>query len=119
MSDFKIEFNWNIDKVFKIWESVSTAVQLMLIDISSIIQNNAKINAPYKTWTLRRSISTEFYQLQRWIVVVWSPVRYARIRELSNNLHPRTTYYLKRWYTEHESEIREIIQNTLSRELNR
>lgn len=113
----KIEMNW-YDVIFKIWTSVSTAIQLMLVDISSIIQNNAKINAPYKTWTLRRSISTEFYQLQRWTVIVWSPVRYAKIRELSNNLHPWTTFYLKRWFTEHVWEIKDIIETTLSRELN-
>jgi hypothetical protein len=118
METFKLEWKWDFEKVFHMWKWVSTAVQLILTDVWLLIQNSAKINAPYKSWTLRRSINTDFYRIQRWIVVVWSPVRYARIRELSNNLHPYTTFYLKRAYTENEWEIRNIIMKNLSKELN-
>lgn len=110
---------WDRNKLLNVWESVSSAVQLMLVDISSLIQNSAKINAPYKTGNLRRSISTQFNKLQRWTVVVWSPVKYAKIREYSNNLHPRTTRYLLRWYTDNENEIRDIMRKDLSNELNK
>lgn len=113
-----IWIEWEFDEVFKINWAVSSAMQLSLIDISLLIQNRAKENSPYLTWTLRRSINTDFTRIQQWTVVVWSPVRYARVREFSNNLHPRTTFYLKRWYTDNRTEIMNIMKNNLSKELN-
>lgn len=113
----EISLWWDIDKLVKLNWNVSSAIQLMLTDIALIIQNSAKVNAPYKTGNLRRSISSQFNNIQKWFVIVWSPVAYARVREYSNNLHPETKFYLKRWYTENEAEIQNIIQRSLHKEL--
>ena len=114
--EVKLEWDWN--KLFKLWDNVSSAVQLILTDVALLIQNSAKINAPYLSWNLRRSISTQFDFIQKWTVIVWSPVKYARRREFENNLHPRTMRYLRRWYSENESKIKDIINKNLSKELN-
>lgn len=114
----EISIEWDFDKLFNLDWSVSSAVQLMLTDISLLIQNSAKVNAPYLTWNLRRSISTDFNKIQRWIAVVWSPVKYARVREYVNNLHPDRRYYLKRAYEDNRSEIINIINTSLKKKLN-
>lgn len=106
------------DKLFKLWDNVSSAVQLILTDVALLIQNSAKINAPYLTWNLRRSISTQFNFIQKWTVIVWSPVKYARRREYENYKNPQTLRYLRRWYSENENEIKDIINKNLSKELN-
>lgn len=127
-----VKFEWDRKKVFKLWDSVSSAVQGILTDVALLIQNSAKQNAPVwnrdnypptpsnkkrRWWTLKKSISTNFDFLQRWTVVVWSPVKYARVREYVNNLNPHTKKYLRRWYSENKIEIKNIIYNDLSKAL--
>lgn len=128
----KISIVWDLDRLFKLDKSVSTSVQLSLRDVGDVIRNSAIKNAPVwkrenypdtpsnrkrRWWTLRKSISIDMNKIQQWIVVVWSPVVYSRIREYINNLQPQTKYYLKRWYTENKREIMRIIANNLKREL--
>lgn len=128
----EIKLEWDRDKLFKLWENVSSAVQSMLTDIALLIQNSAKQNAPVwrreqypntpsnqkrRWWTLRKSISTDFDYIQKWTVIVWSPVAYARVREYVNNLNPHTTRYLWRWYSENEDKIKRIMNDDLSKEL--
>ena len=84
-------------------------VQWMLTSISSIVNVNAKENAPVRTWNLRRSLSTELSDLSRNMALVYSDVPYAWIRELENNLHPATKYYTIRWFTEHTREIDDAV----------
>lgn len=117
MIDMKFTIWWDIDKVLNLWKSVSSAVQLILTDVWLLIQNSAKINAPYQTGNLRWSITTDFNRIQQWFVVVWSPVAYARVREYVNYKNPQTKYYLERWYTENKSEIDSIIKRDLHKEL--
>ena len=127
-----MKFEWDRDKLFKLWDNVSSAVQLMLQDIALLIQNSAKVNAPVwrreqypntpsnqkrRWWTLRKSIWTDFNFIQRWTVVVWSDVKYARVREYINNLNPHTKKYLRRWYSENKDQIQRIINEDLSKEL--
>ncbi|MBO7711953.1 MAG: hypothetical protein J6S85_00210 [Methanobrevibacter sp.] len=45
--------------------NVSSAIQIMLMDVANVIQNSAKINAPYLTGTLRKSINTDFDRIQK------------------------------------------------------
>lgn len=104
---------WDIDKALNLWKSVPSAIQLVLTDVALLIQNSAKINAPYMTWNLRSSITTDFNRIQQWFVVVWSPVAYARIREYVNYKNPQTKYYLERWYTENKEQIDWIIKKDL------
>lgn len=128
----KISIVWDLDKLFKLNKSVSTSVQLSLRDVWDIIRNSAIRNAPVwkrenypdtpsnrkrRWWTLRKSISIDMNKVQQWIVVVWSPVAYSRIREYLNYLQPQTKYYLKRWYTENKRQIMKIIATNLSKEL--
>lgn len=128
--DVKLE--WDRDKLFKLWDSVSSGVQLILQHVALLIQNSAKVNAPVRRrdqypnipsnqkrrwWTLRKSIWTNFDFLQKWTVIVWSDVKYAKVREYVNNLNPHTTKYLRRWYSENKTEIKDIIFNDLSKEL--
>lgn len=104
-------------RIPQMWENVNGAVQIMMQDIANLVQNNAKINAPYLSWTLQKSISTDFNKIQKWIAVVWSDVKYAKVREYVNNKNPQTKHYLKRWYTEHKTEIKEIIKEALDEKL--
>jgi len=127
-----VQLQWDRDKLFKVWESVSSAVQLILVDVWLLIQNKAKENAPvfnrdnyppypsYKKrrwWTLIKSIWADFDMIQKWTVVVWSDVAYAKVREYVNNLNPQTKKYLWRWYYENRDEIKNIINENLSKEL--
>ena len=128
----QIKLEWDREKLFKLWDNVSTAVQLILTDIWLLIQNSAKKNAPVRNrdnypptpsnqkrrwWTLRKSISANFDFIQKWTVIVWSDVKYARVREYVNNLNPHTKKYLRRWYSENEDKIKRIINDDLSKEL--
>ena len=117
MMKLKFTVWWDVDKVLNLWKSVSSAVQLILTDVALLIQNTAKINAPFMTWNLRWSITTDFNRIQQWFVVVWSPVAYARIREYVNFKNPQTTHYLERWYTENQREIENIIRKDLHQSL--
>jgi len=110
---YSISIGGDIDKVKNLDKNVSDSVKLILRKASLIVQNNAKENAPVDTGTLRKSITTNLNQINRWFVIVWSPVKYARRREFENNLHPQTKYYLIRWYEEHIPEIRDIIDRYL------
>lgn len=127
-----ITLEWDRKKLFELNGQVSTAVQLMLTDIALLIQNRAKQNAPVRKrdnypntpsnrkrrwWTLRKSISTDFNFIQFWKVIVWSDVKYAKIREYQNNLNPHTKKYLRRWYYENKDKINSIIKADLSKEL--
>lgn len=115
---FNISFWWkDYDKAVNIWKSVSSAVQLALTDIALLVQNSAKINAPYLTGNLRWSISTDFNKIQQWIAIVWSPVAYARRREYENFAHPDRRYYLHRAWTDNEWQINNIVKNDLSKAL--
>ena len=130
MVDVKLE--WDRDKLFKLWDNVSSAVQLILQDVALLIQNSAKVNAPVRRreqypntpsnqkrrwWTLRKSIWTDFNFIQKWTVIVWSNVKYAKVREYVNNLNPHTRKYLRRWYTDNKDQIKRIINEDLSKEL--
>ena len=127
-----VKFEWDRDKVAKMWDNVSSAVQVILTDIALLIQNSAKQNAPVRNrdnykptpsnqkrrwWTLKKSIWTDFNFIQSWTVIVWSDVKYARVREYVNNLNPHTKRYLRRWYSENKVKIKDIIYNDLSKAL--
>lgn len=104
-------------RIPKMWENVSSAIQLMLMDVANVIQNSAKQNAPYLTGTLRKSINTDFNKIQRGTAIVWSPVKYARVREYVNNKNPHTKYYLRRWYSENEMKIQKIVKDALNKQM--
>lgn len=102
-------------RILDMWENVSSAIQIMLMDVSNVIQNSAKINAPYQTGTLRKSINTDFDKIQKWVAVVWSNVKYAKRREYENNKNPDRKYYLWRWYSENKWKIEKIIEDAFNK----
>ena len=105
------------ERIPEMWENVEGAIQLMLTDVANLIMNSAKQNAPYLTWTLRKSINTDFNKIQKWMAIVWSPVKYARIREYVNNKNPDRRYYLRRWYEDNEMKIQRIVKETLDKKM--
>lgn len=109
--------SWDIDKIKNLNNNVVDWVSLILTKIWLIIQNRAKENAPYKTWTLRKSITTDFSSISKWFVIVWSRVKYAKKREFENKLHPDRKFYLKRWYTENKDKILWIVRTYLNDKL--
>ena len=127
-----VSLEWDISKIENLWKNVDSWIQLILNKVWLMIQNRAKQNAPvrkldnYKPtpsnkkrrwWTLRKSIWADFDYIQKWIVVVWSDVKYARVREYVNNLQPHTKKYLRRWYSENKDKIKDIINKGLSEKL--
>ena len=127
----------DIEKVRKMSVNIGFAVEALLTKISQRVQNYAKENAPVgdytnktkkkgkgkgaqgKQWgTLKKSITHDRDRLKSGIAIVGSPVAYSRRREYENNLHPWTKFYLKRWYTEHVPEYKDIIKKALSEKLN-
>lgn len=120
-----LEADGDIQKVREMSVNIGFSVELILQKISQKVQNYAKENAPvgeYKNgrqWgTLKRSINHNWDRVRQGIAIVGSPVAYSRRREYENNLHPWTKYYLKRWYTEHIAEYKDIIKKALSEKLN-
>jgi hypothetical protein len=103
------QITWDIKKFFNVKSNSNVAIELALTQIWLMVQNQAKINAPYDKWTLRRSIITDFKQIKSWLVVVWSQVAYARRREFENYKNPHTKYYLKRWYEDNRDRILKIV----------
>lgn len=101
-------------------KSVSSWIQLALIDIANLVQWTAQSPnyAPYDTWNLRWSIRTDFTRIQQWMAIVWSDVAYARRREFENYKNPQNLLYLHRSRADNENQINEIIQKDLSKELN-
>lgn len=112
-----MEIKLNIDKrLTKFVNGIDfdNAIQKWLLQTWLIIRNAASVNAPYQTGTLRRSISVDTWQIRQWIVLVWSPVVYAEVREYINNLHPDKKFYFKRAYEENEDKINQLFNKILS-----
>ena len=113
-----MQLSWDVDKVIKLNSNINSWIELALTKIWLIIQNRAKGNAPFLTWTLRKSITTDFNKIRSWMVIVGSPISYATKREYENRTHPDTKFYLKRWYTENADRIMDIVKRYLSEKLN-
>jgi len=69
------------------------AIQKSLQQSVLLVQWKWVKNAPYLTWNLRRSITTE---VKKDIWFVWSNVKYAKIREYVNKKNPHRRLYLTR-----------------------
>lgn len=93
------------------WED---EINVWLAKVALAVQNKAKQLAPVDTWTLRRSITTDYSNIQQWYVRVGSPVPYARRRHFENYKNPQTLRYLERWYTEQKSTLDWILKTHFS-----
>ena len=92
---------------------INDPIQKWLLQSWLIVQNQAKLNAPFDTGTLRRSITMNTNNLKRWYVIIGSPVVYSRRREFENYKNPQTLYYLKRGYEMNKTQIVGIIKTAL------
>ena len=108
---------WDLKKIENLDENFSKSIQLVLMKISLTISNAAKEYAPYLSGTLRRSIWIATDRIAQGVVVVWSPVAYAKRREFENNLNPDRKFYLQRWYTMNINTLDEIIQESMKKVL--
>ena len=107
----------DIKKIENLDENFSKSIQLILMKIALTISNSAKEYAPYLSGTLRRSIWISTNRIAQGVVVVWSPVAYAKRREFENKLNPDRKFYLQRWYTMNINTLDEIIQESMRKVL--
>ena len=82
----KIKTNFSI-------EDIKPAIEKSLNQSVILVEWKAKMNAPVLSWDLKGSINWEVDDLY-WIV--WSNVKYAKIREYINNKNPKKRFYMKR-----------------------
>jgi len=102
-----------LDKALKI--NVNDVIQQALIQSSLLVQNRAKDIAPYLSWTLKRSISVNYWYLWKLYTIIWSSLPYAKRRHRENKKNPQTLRYLFRWYDEMKSQIDTIFTNAMKK----
>jgi len=73
-------------------ERTKKAIAISLKQSALIVQNAAKINSPYLTGNLRRSITNE---VKENYAEIGTDVIYARIQELGGVILPKTKKYLR------------------------
>jgi len=111
MANKSIVLSDNLRKSLAKGRDMSDPIQKALLKISLLIQNSAKEFAPYKTWSLRKSIT---HVIQKNKAIIWSPLKYARRRNYENNLNPDRKFYLvARAYDTNKDEIQQIFKDTL------
>lgn len=109
----KLTLEWDVKELMELNDKVNAVINIILIDVWNEISNNAKENAPYLTWSLRKSLNMDYLTLTKWYVVVGSPLAYASVREFVNKKNPTRTFYLQRAFTEHMDDISDIILQDL------
>lgn len=109
----KLNLEWDIQQLMELNDKVNAVVHIILIDVWNEIANNAMENAPYLTWSLKKSLHMDHNTLSKWFVVVGSPLAYASVREFVNKKNPTRTFYLERAFTEHIDDITDIIMEDL------
>ena len=112
-----MELKGDLKAIGKLNANVSKSIQLMMMKIALEISNTAKTLAPYLSGTLRRSIWIATNRIAQGVVVVWSPVAYAKRREFENNLNPDRRLYLERWYTMNKEKIDKIAKESMHKAL--
>lgn len=105
-----LNFTFNIDPRLEEID-LEDAVQKSLTQAWYLVSGDAKQNAPYRSWNLRRWILPDFTQVTHRKVTVWSNVKYARIQELWGRILPKKSNYLTwksgwRWYRAKEVNIK-------------
>lgn len=76
---------------------LSEPIKKSLWQSSLLVRTDASKIAPYKTWTLRRSLTEKVYNNK---AIVWTNLVYARIHELWWTILPKNKPYLvfKVWW---------------------
>lgn len=118
----KFRITWHKFNSLKLRDEFQKWLDKATQEISSLIKQYAKENAPVKTWRLRNSIRV----MKTWLnAQVWSTLDYAWVREqdaaslrilwIPPNRDPNTEHYLERAYTEHKDEFEDIFYRYVSR----
>ena len=113
----KLEISYNLKRATPLEGALIEWIEKGLLQTTIMIQNQAKINAPYLTWTLRRSITSDLTRLNKLTTTIWSPVIYSRRREYENKKNPDRKFYLKRAYTENINKIWDIFNKVIKLKL--
>jgi len=92
------------------------AIEKSLIQSTEVVRWKAVKNAPYQTWNLRRSITTEVKR-DKWII--WTNVKYAKVREYINKKNPSRRFYMKRALEKSWFEIKRIFTKNINNALNK
>ena len=109
-----IKVSSNLQKVMNSRFDLNNVLQKALIQSSLLVQNSAKEFAPYDTWKLRQSITTNLSKITQLQAIIWSPLPYARRRNYENNKNPQTKLYLvTRAYEVNKSEILRLVWQNL------
>jgi len=90
---------------------IKWAINKALIQSTLVVQWKAVRNAPYQTWNLRRSITTEVKR-DKWII--GTNVRYAKVREFVNKKNPSRKFYMKRALEKSWFEIKRIFTKNIN-----
>jgi len=87
------------------------SIKKSLIQSTLLVQWKAVRNAPYQTWNLRRSITTEVKK-DTWLI--WTNVKYAKVREYVNKKNPSRKFYMKRALESSANQIKKIFTKNIT-----
>ncbi len=88
-----IKVDLNIpDSLIHLWDSIQEAINISLVRSTEKIRERAVQKAPYKSGTLRRSITTV---VKRNIGIVWTNLKYAAIHEFGWKIKAKTPKWLR------------------------
>lgn len=76
----------DVYKLENLWKNYNLAVNAFVEAVAFDIQNKAKENSPFQTWTLRKSITHDIKT--NFTALVWSPVKYAKYVEMWHKQTP-------------------------------
>lgn len=103
-------FTFTVNEFIKAY-SLLWAIEKSLVQSTELIRWKAVRNAPYLTWTLRRSITTKV-TMDTWII--WTNVKYAKVREYVNKKNPHKKFYMKRALDSSVDKVNQIFLKNIS-----
>ncbi len=110
--EINVKVNVNLDKL-DMWK----INQIWLVNSTQRLVKMARENAPYDTWTLKKSIGAEPGNITKQTTEarVWSrKVVYAVRREFENRKNPSRRFYMKRTYEQAESIVKEEFEGAVA-----
>lgn len=120
MFDPNMKINFDVKKF---WEMAKHIHVIWLYNSSTRIQWDAQDNAPYQTWTLRKSIWRFPWVVRQSTnkVIIWPrKVKYAFRREFENYKNPHKKFYMRRAFekwrdiiTEEYRKAIDIVSNSI------
>ena len=113
----KLTLSKNLQNALKKGFDLSDPIEKALVKSALLIQNTAKKLAPYDSWNLRRSISSDLGEVNQWLVAIGSDVKYAVRREFENKLNPDRKFYMKRSAWDNENKVIANILEAMKRTL--